>query len=173
MRMARPLPAAHAPCARRALLASVRRAERHCWRPCATLPSHTSLGELTWPARCSPLAGLSRLSIWGNQLSSLPESLCSACPELVGLQAQENKLTALPAVAWPPKLEAIFIEGNEGLTSLPETLKALPALKRLNLGKLNLDEASTKLAEELKAVVMKQPGGIYWSPAGGREESSA
>ena len=119
------------------------------------------------------LTGLSRLSIWGNQLSSLPDSLCADCPELLGLQAQENKLTALPSVAWPPKLEAIFIEGNEGLSSLPEALKALASLKRLNLGKLPLDEASTKLAEELKAVVMKQPGGIYWPPTGGKMESPA
>jgi len=75
-------------------------------------------------------------------------------------------------VAWPAGMEAIFIEGNT-ITSLPESLKALASLKRLNLGQLKLDDASVALADTLKAAIMTQPGGIYWSPSGEKCDAPA
>jgi len=115
---------------------------------------------------------LERFSIFGNQITAIPDSLCTSCPALLGLQAQENKLTTLPTVAWPMDMEAVFLEGNEGLASLPASLKALPKLKRLNLGNLKLDEASSSLAAELCVNVMKHKGGIFWGADGKKKDSA-
>lgn len=75
---------------------------------------------------------MQRLSIWGNQLEVLPESLCS-CNALVGLQAQENKLTALPESPWPQTLETLFLQSNGPTFALPASLAKNAKLKRVNL----------------------------------------
>ena len=111
---------------------------------------------------------LQRLSIWGNQLTgALPASLMS-CGQLVGVQAHENQLTSVPAGAWPSTLETLFLgpqSGGGAFTLAPE-LGALTKLKRVNLGKLALDDASMEIADQIKKTCLSKPDGIFWGTDG-------
>lgn len=108
---------------------------------------------------------LERLSIWGNALTELPPSLL-ACASLVGVQAQGNKLTGLPAGSWPAKLETLFLQENGPAFTLPATLKANVELKRVNVTKLQLDDESTAVMEAIKLICLKKGDGIFWDPQG-------
>lgn len=108
---------------------------------------------------------LQRLSIWGNQLKALPSSLCS-CSALVGLQAQENALETIPNGPYPATLETVFLQDNAPLTKIPEALGALAKLKRVNLSKLQLDDASVGVAESIKKTCMSSKDGIFWGVDG-------
>jgi len=115
----------------------------------------------------SATPALERLSIWGNHLAALPTSLC-ALASLVGVQAQENKLEALPVGAWPAKLETLFLQDNASLKVLTAELAACSTLKRVNLSKLPLDDASKALADKIKDTVLAKTGGIYWGVDGAK-----
>jgi len=113
----------------------------------------------------SATPALERLSIWGNQLTTLPSSLCG-CSKLLGVQAQENKLTSLPAASWPTTMETVFLQGNTGLAALPPSFGSLPALKRVNLTGLVLDDASSSVANQMKGTCLKSSDGIFWGTDG-------
>ena len=115
---------------------------------------------------------LQRLSIWGNSLTALPPSL-AACPALVGVQAQENKLTGLPSGAWAATLETLFIQSNGPSFVLPAELKACSKLKRVNFGSLTLDAEGANTAEEIKRTVLKCADGIFWGVDGVRVEGGS
>ena len=108
---------------------------------------------------------LTRFSIWGNQLEALATSICS-CSGLLGLQVQENKLTALPGgKPWPAKLETLFVQMNP-LVKLPEELKMCSSMRRCNVSSTQLDESGAAVADALKGLCMKSDGGIFWAPDG-------
>ena len=127
----------------------------------------------TFLLRCSQIAdtyfastpALQRLSLWGNMLTALPPSL-AACPKLIGLQAHENKLEALPSGAWPLTLETLFLQDNAPLTAIPESLKGCKALKRVNLSNLKLDGTSQGVADALKTQCLDDKDGIFWGTDG-------
>jgi len=105
---------------------------------------------------------LTRLSMWGNSLESFPPSIVS-CQALLGLQVQENKLTALPGgKPWPPKLETLFVQENSAMTTLPDELKACTAMRRCNVSKTALSADSAAVGEALKGFCLKNAGGIFW-----------
>ena len=108
---------------------------------------------------------LQRLSIWGNALAELPSSL-RTCTSLVGVQAQENKLTTIPAGAWPSGLETLFLQGNGPSFTLPTELGACKKLKRVNLGSLTLDSGSSGIAEAMKKLCLSDSSGIFWGSDG-------
>jgi len=112
---------------------------------------------------------LERLSIWGNQLTSLPASLLG-CSALVGVQAQEMPLESLPSGAWPAGMETLFVQETK-VTALPAELGVLDSLKRVNVGKLALDEPSVAIAEAIKAKIMAVKGGIFWGMDGVKQDS--
>ena len=115
---------------------------------------------------------LQRLSIQGNGLEALPPSL-QKCSKLVGVQAQENKLKAVPGGAWPATLETLFVQDNSGEAfSLPAELKKCKKLKRINLSRLKLDEASASTAEAIKLMVLKQPEGMFWGVDGKKQAAA-
>jgi len=116
----------------------------------------------------SATPALERLSIWGNHLAALPTSLC-ALKSLVGVQAQENKLEALPAGAWPAKLETLFLQDNTSLKTLTTELAACSTLKRVNLSKLPLDDTSKALADKIKDTVLAKSDGIFWGVDGAKQ----
>lgn len=109
---------------------------------------------------------LERLSVWSNQLSALPPSLLT-CKKLLGVQAQGNALSALPAGAWPATLETLFVQDQKGtaFTLAPE-LAACLKLKRVNLSNLQLDAASLGTAEKLKETCGADKTGIFWGVDG-------
>ena len=107
---------------------------------------------------------LQRLSVWGNMLTELPTSL-QACAELVGVQAQENKLTKLSAGAWPATLETLFLQENGPSFTLPTELGGCKKLKRVNLSKLELG-GTAEVAEALRSLCLAAPDGIYWGKDG-------
>eukprot|EP00322_Chrysochromulina_rotalis_P002199 CAMPEP_0115849998 /NCGR_PEP_ID=MMETSP0287-20121206/11738_1 /TAXON_ID=412157 /ORGANISM="Chrysochromulina rotalis, Strain UIO044" /LENGTH=311 /DNA_ID=CAMNT_0003303983 /DNA_START=28 /DNA_END=963 /DNA_ORIENTATION=- len=116
-------------------------------------------------------ASLERLSIWGNLLKELPTSLLS-CEGLLGVQAQENQLTSLPAGKWPADLETLFVQENPALTELPVQLSSCAKLKRVNLGKLKLEGEMGELESQLRSMVLGGEGGIFWTSKGERLEQS-
>jgi Leucine-rich repeat (LRR) protein len=114
---------------------------------------------------------LERLSLWGNMLTAVPTSLLS-CAGLLGVQLQENKIEALPGGPYPPRLETLFLHDNL-LTTLPQGLKRCFALKRVNVAKLNLDEAGTDVAEAMKAICIQAgTSGIFWDKSGVQHKSA-
>jgi len=104
---------------------------------------------------------LERLSIWGNQLTTLPSSLATKCPKLVGIQAQTNPLTSLPAGPWPTSLETLFVQEAK-LTALPDSLLKC-SLKRVNIGGVQCDD---ELAKKMESLVLGQSGAIFWDKTG-------
>jgi len=103
---------------------------------------------------------LERVSLWGNQLAKLPTSL-TKCSNLVGVQAHQNPLTALPDGPWPATLETLFVQETQ-LTALPDALLKC-ALKRVNITGLSVDDA---LAKSMGDLVLKTEGGIWWGKDG-------
>ena len=104
---------------------------------------------------------LQRLSIWGNALTELPSSL-RTCTSLVGVQAQENKLTTIPAGAWPSGLETLFLQGNGPSFTLPTELGACKKLKRVNLGALKPPRAQN-VCKGLKDKQKKKPLSLHFN----------
>ena len=119
------------------------------------------------PAYFDATPALQRLSVWGNALAELPPSL-RTCSSLVGVQAQENKLATIPAGAWPPGLETLFLQGNGPSFTLPTELSACQKLRRVNLGSLALDSGSSGIAEAMKKLCLSDPSGIFWGSDGVR-----
>ena len=115
---------------------------------------------------------LQRLSLWGNQLASLPPSL-AAIPGLLALQAQANSLASLPAGPYPETLETLFLNDNPPLQKLPASLgeERNEGLKRVNLSNLKLDAVSQRLAKDLRERCLSTREGIYWGPEGKKEVS--
>ena len=111
---------------------------------------------------------LERLRIDGNMLKALPSSLL-ACGGLTILWAQENQLESLPAGAWPTKLETLFLQSNESLTSLTPELKEAKALKRVNVTGLKLDEASMAIMKDVRMMCLTADGGMFWTVDGKKE----
>jgi Leucine-rich repeat (LRR) protein len=121
----------------------------------------------------SATPALQRLSIWGNQLTALPQSL-AACPQLVGVQAQDNQLATIPAGPWPATLETVFLQDNPPLTKIPKELHDCCALlKRVNLGNLKLDADSQAVAADIKAKCLACKDGIFWGTDGKKTLSVA
>ena len=125
------------------------------------------------------LPALQRLSLWGNTLAALPDSLRTSCTALVGLQVHGNSLSGLPSGgAWSAELEALFIgdqqdqQGFEGDRPssfyLPPGLAKCPKLRRVNLSGLVLDDASKRIADDLCAICLEQSSGdgTFWGPDG-------
>jgi Leucine-rich repeat (LRR) protein len=108
---------------------------------------------------------LARLSIWGNQLKTLPQSLLD-CFFLKGIQAQDNQLESLPDGKWPISLETIFLQNNSALTKLPASLAKCPELKRVNLTNLQLDPESLEISYQIRSTCLEEEDGIFWSPEG-------
>jgi len=111
---------------------------------------------------------LSRLTINNNLLTSLPALLLSA--PLVNLQVQENKLTSLPSGEWPKTLGTLFLQDNTELATLPASLGDISDLKRCNVAKLPLDEASLPVMEKMKMICLKADGGMFWDAKGRKME---
>lgn len=111
---------------------------------------------------------LERLSVWKNQLTTLPSSL-TKCSSLVGVQAQENPaLATLPDGPWPAGLETLFIQ-KTAIEKVPDALKALTKLKRVDITDLQgLDDA---LVKHFSSLVLKQDGGIFWDKAGKKHQA--
>jgi len=107
---------------------------------------------------------LERLSIWGNMLTTLPGSLVG-CKSLKGVQAQQNKLSSVPA-SWPASLETLFLQENGPEFTLPASFSANTKLLRVNLSKLKLDEQSSATAEAMRKTVLAKPEGIFWGVDG-------
>ena len=114
---------------------------------------------------------LERLSLWGNMLEGVPDSLCG-CNQLVGVQLQENSISALPEGPWPTSLETIFLETN-AIVSLPVALSNCHALKRINFTGLPLDANALHLADYLKGNVLRFPDGIFWAADGQKFSNEA
>ena len=87
----------------------------------------------------------------------------------MGAQLQENQISSLPEGPWPASLETLFIQQTK-ITSLPKSLEACK-LKRLNIGKLNLDGEADALASKLSEMVLKNPDGIWWGKDGQMQRS--
>lgn len=104
---------------------------------------------------------LERLSIWKNELTTLPSSLVKL-DHLVGVQAHENPITSVPDGPWPEKLETLFLQDTK-LTSLPGTLASAKALKRLNIKGVGCDD---ELAKKLEALVLDKKDAIFWDKTG-------
>ena len=92
-----------------------------------------------------------------------------ACGGLTILWAQENQLESLPAGAWPTKLETLFLQSNESLTSLTPELKEAKALKRVNVTGLKLDEASMAIMKDVRMMCLTADGGMFWTVDGKKE----
>jgi len=113
---------------------------------------------------------LARLQVWGNPLENLPSSLLN-CSQLLGLQAQETQIPALPDGDWPKSLETLFVQGTK-LTSLPPSLGKLTKIKRVNLTGLGLD-GSKHVVEQMKKTVLVQKDGLFWDTDGKKQSASA
>jgi hypothetical protein len=116
--------------------------------------------------------GLTRLSVWGNQLTKLPASLCR-CAQLLGVQAHENQLGSLPAgMPWPASLETLFLQSNP-LKTLPADLKGCSRMRRCNVSQLTLDADGLAVAGALKDLCLAKGDGIFWGVDGKRLNAGA
>lgn len=114
---------------------------------------------------------LQRCDIHANMLSALPASVLT-CKDLVGLQLHENtKLASLPNGDWPESLEALFLQETM-VTELPSGLSNVKALKRVNVEKLALDDASAKVEEAMRKLTLQKEGGIFWTSKGEKLEQA-
>ena len=101
------------------------------------------------------------MSIWGNQLKALPDSLAT-CAKLVGVQAQTNPaLATVPQGAWPATLETLFLQ-ETAIAKLPKSLLDC-GLKRVNITGLAVDDGLAKAMEEM---VIAKEGAIFWDKTG-------
>jgi leucine-rich repeat protein SHOC2 len=115
------------------------------------------------------LSHLTKLSLYGNQLTTLPESLGSLCnltdldlhdnylsslPESIGnifnltkLDLSNNELTSLPeSIGNLMNLTELILHGNK-LSRLPESFTSLTNLKILNISRNQLNEIPENIGD--------------------------
>ena len=110
----------------------------------------------------SATPALERLSIWSNDLSTLPSSL-TQCANLVGVQAHQNpNLASLPEGPWPVSLETLFLQETK-LAALPKSMMDCKKLLRVNITGLTIDDDLAKAMEEM---VIAKSGSIFWDKTG-------
>jgi len=110
----------------------------------------------------STTPSLKRVIVSNNMLTTVPPSI-SKCTQLQQLQASDCKISSLPeGVEWPPTLETVFLQGNEGLAALPAELAKLPNIKRCNLGAAG----PVSIVAALQDLALEKPDGIFWDSAG-------
>jgi len=105
---------------------------------------------------------LKRIILTNNLLTTMPPSI-TKCSELQQLQVADCKLTSLPeGLVWPVTLETVFLQGNEGLSSVPAELAKLPNIKRCNLGAAG----PASIVSALQSLALDKPDGIFWDAQG-------
>ena len=105
---------------------------------------------------------LKRLSMWGNQLKTVPDSILK-CSTLVGVQLQTNPdLASIPQGTWPSTLETLFIQETK-ISALPKFTECKGNLKRVNITGVGIDD---DLAKSLEAMVLAEAGAIFWDRTG-------
>ncbi len=105
----------------------------------------------------APLSQLKSLNLSQNQLSYIPEEVCTLV-RLEVLHLEENKLEVLPSrIGKLTNLQKLFVQRNQ-LNDLPEEICTLTGLKVLQLEDNNLKKLPFKLgycAPQLKTISVK------------------
>ena len=160
--------------------------------PCTGLEELRISGNLEEMPALSSHTALTTYEIHKNRIASVPDDYFPNTRSAAALhlgQPADGRATGLSYELWTARRRAspresahlrsrrrVAVDSRDplplsrspggGAFTLAPELGALTKLKRVNLGKLALDDASMEIADQIKKTCLSKPDGIFWGTDG-------